>query len=232
MRVSCRSYIEWELYFFGTYEPRVADALQRHVPSGAIALDVGANIGVHTLALAGLAGDAGRVVAFEPQPDLADRLVANVALNALSNVTVERAAVLERAGTVDLYTPSGPNTGMASLIPREGWRRLDVRGCTLDEEAERLALRRVDFIKVDVEGHEAAVLAGGKRVLAQWKPKLLFEYVDWAWEAAGNDLAATLIMLRDLGYETFIDLDRRRTFVRSNPVRAANILALPRHPSS
>ncbi len=206
MRLDPRSYIEWEVLFTG-YEPEVRELLRRALRPGDVAVDVGANAGAHALVMAAACGPAGRVVACEPNPELRTRLEANVALNGLGQVTVRPYAVTAEPGPVTLHVPADPvHTGGASLLGgvhehlRDA-RRIEVEGVTLDELARREGLTHVRLVKIDVEGLEAAALAGGRALIARDRPALAFEYTREWWHAAGASLETVLADLRGLGYQ-------------------------------
>ena len=141
-------------------------------PGNAV-IEVGANIGAHTVGLARLVGDQGRILAFEPQRLVYMTLCANVALNSLTNVDCYWAAMGEQEGSV--VVPSADPTreanfggiglGDAIVGPR-------VSCFTLDRFTN---LPRLDFVKIDVEGMEAQVLRGGQQLLQKFKPILYVE---------------------------------------------------------
>jgi FkbM family methyltransferase len=140
---------------------------------GGIVIEVGANIGAHTVGLARLVGSQGRVLAFEPQRLPFQTLCANVALNSLDNVDCFWAALSSQDGFIhvpDLNPRKKYNFGGVSLVGSHSGAR--VTCLTLDQY---LTLPKVDLIKIDVEGMEAEVLRGGERLLKQFKPVLYVE---------------------------------------------------------
>jgi FkbM family methyltransferase len=90
--------IGWSVHFFGAYEPEVRTEIRRHLKPGAIAIDVGANVGWHTLLMAARTGSSGRVYAFEPNDSTRRRLVSAVEANNFTQVTVDGRAVADRLG--------------------------------------------------------------------------------------------------------------------------------------
>jgi FkbM family methyltransferase len=140
---------------------------------GHFVIEVGANIGAHTVGLARLVGSPGRVLAFEPQRLSFQTLCANVALNSLENVDCFWAAVGSQGGFIDvpdLNPRKIHNFGGLSLIGAKSGRRVACH--TLDQY---VSVPRVDLIKIDVEGMEADVLRGGKELLEKFKPVLYVE---------------------------------------------------------
>lgn len=148
---------------------------------GDVAIDVGANIGIYTLAMARQVGSTGRVHAFEPYKENADLLGLNVVRNGYSGfVTLHRAAVADKAGTARLAINTH-NAGMHRLA-KEG--SAEVETVCLDD---LFAGQRVDFVKIDVEGAEVAVLRGMRGILAANPDiSLLVEYNRSGLEAFGN----------------------------------------------
>lgn len=226
--VDTASWIEWNLFFWGAYDARLRGFLEQSLTPGATAIDVGANVGVHTLAMARTVGE-GRVVACEPSPTVVRRLRANVALNELANVTIEEVAVGDEPGhvTLTLPAPEESNQGTARVtIDPPSPESVTVSAVTVDGVVESAALDRVDLIKIDVEGLDAAVLRGASATLARWRPLLVFEYDSHSWGEAGYELASTLSLLREAGYRHFAALAPGGLVpFGSNPPAGKNIVA-------
>jgi FkbM family methyltransferase len=170
---------------YGEWAQAEIDLLCDLLPADGVALDVGAYIGTHTLALARRAGAGGRVVAFEPHPAFFALLERNVTDNGLTNVSLCNFGLSDRSGVM---TTSPVDPGLEGNF---GGTRLDaattagagaptVRVRTLDE----LALARCDLIKMDVEGMEALVLAGAGRTIERHRPIVYAEcnsvHAGWA----------------------------------------------------
>lgn len=140
---------------------------------GDLCLDVGANAGFHALT-AGLFFK--KVVAIEPTPATAERLRSNVVLSGFWHVRVEPIALGERDGEATLTMTPG-HCGTNRIASGAG---LAVAVRTLDSLASNaetgLAGHRIDFIKIDVEGHEGSVLAGGREMIARHRPDLFVEF--------------------------------------------------------
>jgi hypothetical protein len=96
--VDLSSTLEWQLWAFGRYEPHLSELFGLLVKPGDRCIDVGANVGVHTVRLARLVADGGEVIAIEPDPDVVTRINRNIGLNGLTNVRVIGAAAGQRAG--------------------------------------------------------------------------------------------------------------------------------------
>jgi FkbM family methyltransferase len=150
--------------WLGTFERAEQDAFARIVRPGDVIYDLGAHAGFYTLLAAKLTGATGAVVAFEPVPRNLGYLRRNLALNHCENVTVVAAAVADRSGTARFE--EGPLNTVGALSQGGGD---EVAVVSLDEypgPAPRV-------IKMDVEGAEAAVLRGARRVLREARPIVL-----------------------------------------------------------
>ena len=180
-------------FYRGQYEVDEMAVMRALVPRGGVALDIGANIGFYTLMLAQLVGEDGRVFAFEPSPLAIHRLTAAAA--GLASVRVLTVAVSDVSGTSRLLVAPGDSmhsTLRSSALDRTEWSAAaEVETAPLDVLSEALGWGEVDFVKVDVEGHEAAVLAGASRLLAAGQVRAMLLEVapqygatDWVGELA------------------------------------------------
>jgi FkbM family methyltransferase len=152
--------------------------LPRLVTPGTIAVDVGAHFGTYSYALARLVGKTGLVISVEPIAEDAD-LLESAARQLRLPIQVHRCALSSTSGVATLNVPDlhgRQKTALASLQEGES-------GSTTSREVETRTLdhllanvdRPVSFIKIDVEGHERAVLKGGREAIARHKPNLLIE---------------------------------------------------------
>lgn len=185
--VNLSSFLEWHLWAFGSFEGHFPELLRRLVRPGDRCVDVGANIGVHTVRMAKLASRAGEVIAIEADSGLAERARRNIELNGLTNVRLINAAASDRPGDTVLYRPgdSDTNRARASLQPHPylTGTAVAVPVITVDEACGSGAggnggtsRGRVAVIKIDVEGHEAAVVRGAAGVIGRDAPAVIFEY--------------------------------------------------------
>lgn len=159
----------------GRWFEKEIDFIYRYATSGMTALDVGANIGAYTLPLAQLVGPDGRVVAYEPGAFNRDHLAQSLALNQCNNVTVSTAALSDFAGTGWLKIEHSGE--LNQLVPEQtGADDVEsVQVTTLDHELDKFDWAQVDFMKIDAEGQEAAIIRGGQRFFKRYSPLILFE---------------------------------------------------------
>lgn len=158
---------EHRAVLLGVYEQPVVRVLEALLSPGMVAVDGGAHIGFFTLFMAHMVRPGGRVVAFEIHPELLALLRRNAAL-APPDVQVEvlPLGLADRPGKRFVQLREGGYTSLQSA------GREPVTVTTLDEVFREV---RVDLVKLDVEGMEARVLAGGREVLRRDQPALVLE---------------------------------------------------------
>jgi FkbM family methyltransferase len=153
--------------------------MRRQPLTGKTFIDVGANKGIYSYWMSRQTGPTGRVVAFEPQPDLHPHLLDFKRSFRLDNLEIVGKALSNRSGVLPMVRDK-PGAVGASLEPEyaaSDRRRetIAVEVTTLDEWIVEAKVSNVGFIKCDVEGHELAVFEGGLRLLERERPALLFE---------------------------------------------------------
>jgi FkbM family methyltransferase len=199
-----------QIFFRGAYSGNELKVLSELLSPDAVFIDVGANQGEFSV-FAGAQSPAGKVYSFEPQPEARHRLHANLRLNKLDNVVVEGCALGDTDGqVVTLYTarekgPDGTtNTGLGTLYRATG---RDVPLCEVTMKTlDTMLLDRVtrlDAIKIDVEGAEMAVLRGGERLIARYRPAIIFESNATMGGAAQSLPEAPATWLERRGYRLF-----------------------------
>ena len=166
---------------------------------GQCVIDIGANKGVYSYYLSRAVGSGGQVFAFEAQPELGVHLNAVREAFALSNLTIVNQGLSSEPGvltmTRDVVGSGGATFGQ---MPGSGNERIEIPVTTLDNYFATVAHQPITFIKCDVEGHELNVFKGGKEILAEYQPALLFECHDD--EAKRGDIFG---FLDQLGYDGF-----------------------------
>ena len=178
---------------------------RRLLRTGDTVVDIGAHIGLWLMGAARRVGPAGIVHAFEPVAENYVRLCENLAANRLGWVRTQQTAVSDSCGSVFMYAASHGNSAGASMAQRQGIdRQAATEVTTLDRYCEGQGIRRVHFLKVDVEGAEWLVFRGAVRLLgAAEAPAMMFE--------SGESLAGPLnssspkvkALLKDYGYEIY-----------------------------
>ena len=175
--------------------------LEQHVQAGMCVVDIGANLGLYTLLLSRLVGPTGCVIGIEPDPELFGALQANCRENRASNVELHNLAAGSERGRSVLHR-SGINAGDNRLARHESAvsRSVEVNIATLDEIVRG---RRVDFIKMDVQGWEGEVIAGMQQVLTNPELQICFEYWPYGLRNAGHDPESILSVLGHEGFQIY-----------------------------
>ena len=195
-----------ELIYCDDFERQERDFLKAFLRPGDFFVDVGANIGLFTLIAAKYVGDRGRVYAFEPCLKTYRYLLANVRLNGFKNVSPYKAALsdetVERHMTVSLDGYDAWNS-LAKPIDGTNFSTETVSCVTWDNFAGEHDLNgRVTMMKIDVEGWENRVLAGGYQNLSRADaPVLQVEFTQRAAESAGSSCTALYEALERFGYQ-------------------------------
>jgi FkbM family methyltransferase len=199
--------IDFSIYLLGAFERSTVNTLKRLVTEGDTVLDIGANIGAHTLFLAQSVGESGRVFAFEPSDYAYEKLKVNLALNPkLSHrVTAEQIML-----TADLNQPlregvyaSWPLEAEGELHPKHLGRRVSTKNAsmeTLESYLGRNDIGRVDVIKIDVDGNELPVFKGGFESLARFRPRIVMEVSPYVHDEENNSFEALIELLKDSKY--------------------------------
>jgi FkbM family methyltransferase len=182
--------------YLGQYEPDVAAALRRYCRPGMTVLDIGANIGAHTLPIGRLVTRTGAVYAFEPMEFAFRKLSQNVSLNDAAHIHPVNAALGEgRAeGLVVNYRSSWQTSGGRA----DHASAVDV--IRLDDWSRAHGVDSVGLIKIDVDGNEFAVFTGGSELLERCRPVIIMEAV---WPHFARDDRNPFLLLHRLGYRFF-----------------------------
>lgn len=195
----------------GAHDPFEIEVFRRAIKPGMTVIDIGANIGYYTVIAAGRAGPQGRVIAYEPEEKNFNLLRKNLESNGFFWATPVKEAVSDRAGTRTFYMAL-KHTGIHSLVNNRNFSRETEVVCdTLDHSLEKLGVKKVDVIKMDIEGFEIMALEGMRKTIGQNDKLVMFlEFYPQAIVRLGKEPVSYLYALRDLGLSlTVIDEDAR-----------------------
>jgi len=210
----------------GAYDPVTLRIIERFVRPGDVCLDIGANVGAITLALARVAGRTGKVFALEPSPVIFERLRLNMALNPVLDgvVNIYQIGISDQPGFLK-WKEDLNNRGNGGLMGEEG---ISVPVITLDDFCRRNSVTQVRFIKVDVEGMEFEVFQGAKATLRKFRPILYFEtfmsLVEIRWATIFQEIEQLLAEYHYTLYKVDADANLSET---TSADLSQNTLALP-----
>jgi FkbM family methyltransferase len=187
--------VGYQLLNNGVYERSEVDLIKtilserrKQVGDGIVALDCGANIGVHTIEMAGHMTGWGEVFAFEAQSRLYYALCGNIALNNVENVTAYWVALGNEVGYIDIpvldYNKPA-SFGSLELRQRPKTEFIGQSVSYMPKACMPVAMsrisnynwQRIDFIKLDVEGMELDVLEGAAEAIRRFRPHMLIEWI-------------------------------------------------------
>lgn len=218
VKSSYRSIVTSVLLAQGNWFEREMEFWQDQIQPGMTVLDVGANVGVYTFSAANGVGASGRVVAIEPFSECVQCLEETCRVNQINWVTVKRGAASDRDGTAQLALHGASELNQLVMnADAEAGMVEEVECFKLDTLIETEKLQRVDFVKIDAEGHELQVLAGSDRLLKTFAPTILYENVAGS---QGSNLPVAEFLLNN-NYQLF----RYQPFVKQLiPVQSTNDL--------
>jgi FkbM family methyltransferase len=153
------------------HEAGEVEFLKSVAREGMCVVDVGANIGITSVAIAKRIRRVGRLHSFEPVPEYLDILKDNISSNRLGNVKVYELAVTDRVGRAPFYE----NESSSGIVFKEGAKKLEVSTTSIDRFLHDEKIERIDLINMDCEGSELLVLKGAKETLRKNKVKIFCE---------------------------------------------------------
>ncbi len=198
--------VDLSIYLFGGFEPDVRRALTTLLAPGMITLDIGANVGSHALHMARLVRPGGRVYAFEPTIYAMSKLRRNVELNPwASDIVVPiHAFVGDAQTTPPAAVYSSWDLEHLELGHRDHGGQLKsaagAEAITIDAFVQRMALDRLDLIKIDVDGYETNVVRGAVDTLRRLRPYILLELCEYTLAEGGSSVRELTGALAELGY--------------------------------
>ena len=200
---------------YGTYEELEAKIMEEKIETGNIVVDIGANIGLHTLNMARIVGNTGQVFAFEPDPSNFEILKKNVKINNYKNIILEQKAVGDKHGRVTLYQSDNPINHRIFPQTERATNQVQVELTNLDNYFDSDMIDKINFIKIDVEGMEFGVLKGMKNILKNNKKiKILFEFVPKDTIEAGFIPIELLDYLTSNGFKLYSIDERAKKVLR------------------
>lgn len=162
-------------YLAGTTEPAEQNLLAQLLKPGMVVYDLGANVGFYAVLAARFVTDSGRVYAFEPTPQLCERIRKNAALNAMDHIEVIEAAVFNRDGHLN-FNVIGELSTRNRIEPGDSGKEMPVASITIDSFAA--THRAPNLLLIDIEGAEIEAIQGAMKTIRQCRPTMMVE-VHW-----------------------------------------------------
>lgn len=174
VNVDTRNYIEYKIFAEGGYEPHLSTLIKHYLKPNTSFLDIGANIGIHSLSAAIVKGV--QIYSFEPVEFIREKLNKNIKLNLYDNIQVVPAALSNENKVIKTnFSSESSNQGTFSILSEEnGVNEIScIRG---DDFVLENKIDNISVIKIDVEGFEYSVLMGLKETIKKQKPVIFFEF--------------------------------------------------------
>jgi len=208
--------IDLSIYLLGGFEPNTITCYASEIKNGDVVIDIGANIGAHSLPMAKLVGSNGLVITFEPTEFAYQKQIKNISLNLdlLSRIKTNQTMLVgdSNANLPDLIHSSWPMESSADLDKGHLGRLKSTEGAnaiSLDQYIEENSINKINFIKLDVDGFELDVLNGGGKVIAKFRPKILLELAPYVFHNEPNKFNQFIKILTDKGY-CFFELSSKK----------------------
>lgn len=239
VKLDLRSGTERSPFYTGVYDTRRARSFLKLIDPRWTVVDVGAHIGLWSVPLAHRLDErlGGRLVAIEPVPPNVARLRENLALNGLGNIaTVVPVALGEEPGTCEIQVTEAGLTSNACVLKNSEelpeatnpGRIYEVPVNRMDDIFASCALRRCDFIKIDVEGFELPFIQGAMKTFTEHKPILLGEFNNYFMAQWGFTFDSVWEHVAPLGYVWYLETKRGWVPFEGQKTDTQNLLLWPR----
>ena len=195
----------FETFNFGTYESGDSALIYKIVEPDYTVFDVGGNIGWYANHIAPLLTN-GTIYSFEPIPETFKKLQKNVELNGYKNIVLENFAFSDKEDKIKFfYSPTmTAAASSANITENNQMQELECITNTVDNYVSTNNIKKVDFIKCDVEGAEFMVFKGAKQTIQKYKP-IVFSEILRKWAAKFNYHPNDIInFYKDMGYHCFV----------------------------
>lgn len=151
----------------GEYEADIRFTLDKLLKEGDTFVDLGANEGYFTVISGKIVGIKGKIIAIEPQTRLQDIINKNIELNKLSNVQLVQTVISDKNGQEKINLSPNMNTGSSGVLKKQRYLVPEeiVNSMTLETLVSKLELKKIDLIKIDIEGSEYEAILGSKKLL-------------------------------------------------------------------
>ena len=187
------------------YENDIGLFLTRIVSPKDTCVDIGANIGMHSLLMSSLVGPAGKVIAFEPEKESSREFRANIKLNKFSNIKLKEIILGENSGEEVFFHSASHDLGTSYAVKEPNNENLDwqkLKTSTLDKEINE---KQIKVVKIDTEGFEGKILRGSqsllkKNVVRYW----IVEYAPQCLARLNDSLNTIRVHMRKYGLEMFV----------------------------
>lgn len=198
------SYIDQCIIKDGLFEEDLTHVVNKIIKRGDTVIDVGANIGYYSVIFSKLVGEGGNVISFEPTNHYMNVLKMNLEANNVSNVKIIKAGLSDKNQNLEIHIEGSTATfhNPKNITPAT---KEIVQLTTLDEFIENHPLKKIDFIKVDIDGHEPIFLKGAWKTLEKYNPIIILEVSHLHYLQAGFNVWDFYDMLKKKNYKIYYE---------------------------
>ena len=168
--------VDYDIFANGSFEGDILKLFKQELKKDDIFLDIGANIGQHSLYASFFCK---HVYSFEPIKRIYDQFSSSILENDIFNISVYNYALGREKESIPIWS-SASNMGASSILYSKN-KKLEqyVKVVKLDDIYSKAGIERVDFMKIDVEGYEWNVLVGAEEIIKKYRPKILLEFIKY-----------------------------------------------------
>lgn len=205
-------YVDKYIYDFGIYEKDIIDSIRKELTPEMTMLDIGGNIGQHSLILAPYCK---QIFAFEPIPEIYEEFSNSIKANSYKNIFLKNCAIGNKKETKEFYF-NVANTGASSFIKNNN----NSKKLSVEIELLKNALpknQKFDIVKIDVEGYEAVVILGNKEIFLENRPIIFLEFAPSSINSEGTyNCQELLTFFFENNYEIY-SKTLNKTFTQNGP---------------
>ncbi|MBS1507548.1 MAG: FkbM family methyltransferase [Bacteroidetes bacterium] len=191
---------------FDGFEENEIEFVTKALKKGDVFVDIGANIGLFSLIASPLVDSTGKVISFEPSPETFSRLIENVSLNNLTNISARNIGLSDSEGELMLNVSGDGHDAwntFAAVSDEKFHSTKSVPVFTLDDQLVEEAKEKISLVKIDVEGWEKFVLVGGKTFFQKFAPVVMMEFTESNTFSAGYMVQELYDLMVSWGYRWY-----------------------------
>lgn len=216
LRIYPKNEIFRAIFVRGIYDPNLIVAVNSFLHKGSTFIDVGSNMGYFSLLASSVVGEDGTILAIEPSSRDYNRLVDNVNINQLHNISPYRLAISDKNGQAKISIACEERSALNTLGTSFGFKGVekisveDVETATIDDLVQKEKITSIDVLKVDVEGSELVALRGARNSIEKFRPVIMLGANEGALNACGVDIGELKTLLKDLRYKAYVLVESPR----------------------
>lgn len=192
--------VDWYIYY--GFKENSRENLYSNIKKEDIVLDVGANVGDVSMMASKIVSEKGYIYGFEPDPTNFLRLNKNLSLNNFQNIDVINKGIGDKKGRFSLSIIDDRNRGMNKIVKTQSGTNTinEIDVIRLDDFVNERGLKKIDVIKIDVEGFEMNVLKGAEAIIKKYQPILFIEIDDNHLKEQNTSAKELVSLVKSLGY--------------------------------